>query len=176
MREAFDFLEFITESNKIEGINLPKADFSENIIRRRPEIIGQIEAIAYANTIRYPLKIEHIEIVHFLLSRELLPPQESGKFRKVQVRVGPYIKVNPFLIPSMIKTFCEKFNRKEDPMETHYYFEVVHPFVDFNGRTGRILLLTQQRLQKMPMTIIKAKKRLEYYKNIQEYELKGEYK
>ena len=176
MKEAFDFLEFITESNKIEGINLPKEDFSENIIKRRPEIIGQIEAIAYANAVRYPLKIEHIESIHFLLSREFLPPKEAGKFRRVQVRVGPYIKVDPFLVSSMMKTFCEKFNRKEDPMETHYYFEVVHPFLDFNGRTGRILFLTQQRLQKLPLEIIRAKDKSEYYKSIREYELKGEYK
>jgi len=176
VKEVFDFLEFITESNKIEGIDLPKQDFSENIIRRKPEIIGQIEAIVYANTIKYPLKIEHIESIHFLLSREFLPPKESGKFRKIQVRVGPYIKVNPSLVPSMMKTFCEKFNCKEDPMETHYYFEVVHGFVDFNGRTGRILLLTQERLQRLPTTLIKAKNRLEYYKNIREYELKENWK
>jgi len=176
MKEAFDFLEFITESNKIEGIDLPREDFSENIIKRKPEIIGQIEAIAYANAVRYPLKIDHIESIHFLLSREFLPPKESGKFRKVQVRVGPYIKVDPFLVPSMMKIFCEKFNRKEDPLETHYYFEHVHGFVDFNGRTGRILLLTQQRLQGLPMAIIKAKDRSEYYKNIRQYELKGEQK
>ena len=49
-------------------------------------------------------------------------------------------------------------------MKAHVEFEKIHPFVDFNGRTGRLLLLWHTVNLKMPIDVIRAKtKHKKYY-------------
>jgi len=172
VKKTFDLIEFITESNAIEQIYLPKEKFRENIDKKVPEIVGQLEAIKCANRFRYPIKPSNIKDIHYLLCRNILKPQYRGWYREINVRVGRYKKVKPYLIPDLIAKFCGMFNRKEDPLKCHYFFECTHPFLDFNGRTGRVLLLTQQRLQGIKRSIIKHSKKYEYYKKIRKYEIK----
>ena len=173
MINKFNLIDFITESNAIENIFLPKKDFSTNIFKKVSEITGQLEAFSYAdNLINYPIRPEDIKSIHYLLCRKILEPQYVGCYREIDVKVGKYKKVKPYLIFDLMNKFCDMFNREEDPLECHYFFECVHPFFDFNGRTGRILLIIQQQLQGLPKTIIKYNEREKYYNNIRRYEKK----
>lgn len=172
MKDKFDLIEFITESNAIEGVFYSKEKIVDNIDKEVPEIIGQLEAIDYANSLNYPIKPNNIKAIHYFLCRDILKPQYKGWFREVDVWVGGYKKVKPYLVPNLIEKFCDMLNKEEDPLKCHYFFECIHPFVDFNGRTGRILLITQQRLQGINRTIIKYSKRYEYYGKIRKYETK----
>jgi len=172
-----EYINFITESNRIENIDIPKKDFRKCLQEGTPEIKGQVDALLYAELIKYPLNIEDVKNVHYLLMRNnektkyFDAKKDAGKYRKCFVRVGSSVKIPPKEVSAKVKTFCKKFNAKEDPLKTHYYFECVHPFVDGNGRTGRLLLWAQQRLQGLPQNIILFKDRQKYYNKIREYEL-----
>ncbi|MFM9500520.1 Fic family protein, partial [Streptomyces galilaeus] len=72
-----------------------------------------------------------------------------GKPRIVDVKVGFTLCPSPTLVPILMEMFVELWNhelKKEDdaPYAQAYYlhnvFESIHPFIDGNGRTGRLLL------------------------------------
>jgi hypothetical protein len=52
---------------------------------------------------------------------------------------------------------------EEDIKRWHVDFEEIHPFIDGNGRTGRILMNLQRLNVNLPMLIIKEAERQAYY-------------
>lgn len=81
-------------------------------------------------------------------------PEWAGRFRDVNVRVGTHIPPPYFEVPIHVRMYCEDLaarvsaaSQKQDIekiAETLAYadwrFQWIHPFKDFNGRVGRILL------------------------------------
>ena len=120
MRNKFDLIEFITESNAIEGIFLPEEKFRENIDKEVPEIVGQLEAIKCANRFIYPITPNNIKDIHYLLCRNILKPQYRGWFREIDVWVGAHKTVKPYLVLDLIDKFCDMLNRKENPLKCHH--------------------------------------------------------
>lgn len=90
------------------------------------------------------------DIHRLLMKREL---KGAGEFRKVRVWVGS----NPMPSPELVKELMERWQELiqgempyKDSMTPeykeklawhyHYWFEAIHPFIDGNGRTGRLTL------------------------------------
>jgi Fic family protein len=160
-----NYKEFIIESNKIENINETDWDNS-------PFLTGQRNALAYAiQEIRFPIQMSHILQIHnLLMSGTGLEDCHVGRFRNCNVYVGGFVCPNPYLIKQLLEMLLIKINNEADPLTCHYEFEYIHPFVDGNGRTGRILLLIHEKLTYgEPRTLIKFKERQEYYNNLSKY-------
>jgi hypothetical protein len=49
------------------------------------------------------------------------------------------------------------------PKNAHIRFERIHPFVDGNGRTGRMLMWWHERMLGLEPTLIKAEEKEKYY-------------
>jgi len=100
----------------------------------------------------------------------------SGKYRNVNVWIGDEACPKPFVIPNLINSWYDNTMKliadgELSPLQiawiSHHMFEVVHPFVDVNGRTGRLLfnkILAQ--LGEKPR-IVYYEDREQYYKAIQ---------
>jgi Fic family protein len=92
-------------------------------------------------------------------------------------------------IRNLLKNFEDYYNSPDDDVDSlikvavcHYQFESIHPFLDGNGRVGRILMVLQLILAKrleLPILFISGyinKNRSEYYRLLREVTIKGNWK
>lgn len=95
------------------------------------------------------------ELHKILLASTRGKNKNPGEFRKIQVFIGPYgatieqatfIPPEPQHIIDLFSNFEKYINAKDviDPLIqiaiAHYQFETIHPFMDGNGRVGRLLV------------------------------------
>lgn len=89
--------------------------------------------------------------------------KDRGNFRHTPVRVGDYIPPVHTDIPGLIKNWEEYLNTRVESDAlirigvAHYQFEAIHPFMDGNGRIGRLvipLFLCQESILQTPVLYI----------------------
>jgi len=126
MRLADKLEKFMEESNKIEG---------ENILNPQDYTVAQT---AYIDGF---LNLDEVTKIHGQLTNHL-NAEWSGKWRKVNVRVGNFIAPDWFDVPELMNEYWAKFDDMNS-WEAHNEFEKIHPFLDFNGRMGRLIWLSK---------------------------------
>ena len=135
---------FLAESNRIEGYDYEPSLYQQTSSSKRGfknHIENALSAWRYMVVHhKEPLTGRHILHLHQLHMRGTLSPSNVGKFRSCQVYIGKHRPPAPEHLDYYLQQFINDFNSKAfDPLELHYEFEWIHPFVDGNGRVGRIL-------------------------------------
>jgi Fic family protein len=152
-------------STAIEGNPLSLEDVSalaagRDIMARRKdrqEVLNYLEALEKVPEFaeRVPLRSEDFLEIHKIVTKETLEnPSDEGAFRNRQVIVGNRITGEVIFMPppteqvnQLVNGFFEWFNSPEisgiDPVIeaglTHYEIVRIHPFIDGNGRTARVM-------------------------------------
>ncbi len=93
----------------------------------------------------------------------------AGRYRSMRVFVtgSPLIPPNPQKVPTLMVEFIDWLVKEQGhpvklAADAHYRFAKIHPFVDGNGRTSRLLMNLILLRNRYPLTVIPAERRSEY--------------
>ena len=119
-----------------------------------------------------------VKDIHSILMENIFA---GGFYRNVNVRItgAKHIPPEPNEAYRQIKNFFADltWKYKDDPITlaawTHAEFVRIHPFIDGNGRTSRLIMNYQLLAHKLVPVSIPKLDRLEYFKRLEEYALSG---
>lgn len=154
-------LEYTFESNRIEGntMTLRETDLVVNegltisgkSMREHLEVINHQEAIAYIKHLidkNTTLNEREVLSIHNLILRGI-NPEDAGRYRRVQVMIkgSSYMPPQPFLVSKEMEAFFIWFETNKNTLhpivlaaELHERLVTIHPFIDGNGRTSRLIM------------------------------------
>ncbi len=191
-------------SAQIEGTQATLEDVLDPLAKQNvhgdvTDVINYIKATEYAldRLNQLPLCNRLIREIHEILMANVRGQNKTpGQFRRSQNWIGGqgstlnsarYIPPNPTdMITAM--SDLEKYINGTDSLDilikaalVHYQFETIHPFLDGNGRVGRLLItlfLIEKKLMSKPVLYISyylKKNRLEYYDRLMAVRQNGTY-
>lgn len=191
-------------SSQIEGTQASLVDVLDTEIHEDSKKRNEIaDVVNYVHAMRYglkrlnelPLSLRLIREIHSrLINNTRGSDRNPGEFRNTQNWIGPagctlknasYV---PPTVPNMNTALgdLEIFFHEEDFIPPlikialiHAQFETIHPFLDGNGRMGRLLItfwLCHQQILKQPLLYLSyyfKKNRTEYYDRLMDVRFKG---
>lgn len=156
----------------LEGITIDKKPLKDHL-----EAVGHRDAFLYVQELvqnQIPFSESIIKQIHTLVLMDR--PEDRGIYRRIPVRImGAYHEPpDPILVPEQIEQLVAEFAKKQlHPIESaalfHLKFEGIHPFVDGNGRTGRLILNLFLMQNGYPPINVKYADRKRYYEAFDAY-------
>ena len=181
LRDEF-MIDFTYNSNAIEGNTLTLRETAMVLegmtIDRKPlkdhlEAVGHRDAFFYIEGLaqsKTRLRDTEIKAVHSLVLMDR--PEDRGVYRQIPVTIaGAYTRpVQPYLLEPKLTELLEANEARKKimhPIERiarfHLEFEGIHPFIDGNGRTGRLILNLELIRGGYPAINVKFADRKRYY-------------
>lgn len=191
-------------SSQIEGTQATLEDILDpmldtNTNRNVADVVNYIKATEFAieRLQTLPLCNRLIKETHSVLMKGVRGREKNpGEFRHSQNWIGGQgstLKNARYIPPAPEDMLCamydlEKYINADDDLDAllraaliHYQFETIHPFLDGNGRVGRLLItlfLMEKKVLTTPALCISyflKKNRVEYYDRMTEVRTKGNY-
>lgn len=180
LREEF-LIEYTYNSNAIEGNTLTLQETAlvlEGVTIDKKPLKDHLEAVGHRDAFLYVLELVRnktpisefvIKQIHTLVLMDR--PEDRGVYRRIPVRImGAFHEpTDPIVVPDQMEALVREYaaNKKMHPIEKaalfHLKFEGIHPFVDGNGRTGRLILNLMLMQAGYPPINVKYSDRKRYY-------------
>lgn len=192
LREEFE-VNNTFHSNAIEGSTLTLREtaliLQEGITIAEKPVKEHLEAIGHRDAFEYIVELTNsrteltervIKEVHSLV---LMADRENrGVYRRVPVYImgSEHTPPQPYLVPKRMEELIEQYQEKKATLDIieaaawlHLEFESTHPFIDGNGRTGRLLLNFELMKTGLLPVNIKYTDRIKYYDCFSAYHNEG---
>ena len=187
-------LEWTYHSNAIEGNTLTLSETKvalEGItvggksVKEHLEIINHSKAIEYLENLvleNKSLSEWEIKQIHSIVLKDI-DSENSGVYRKEKVFITGARHTPPdyTAVLDEMQNFIKLYNKawsKLHPVERsallHIEFVKIHPFIDGNGRTARLLQNLELMKYGFPPIVIKKEQRLKYYQALDKAHTKGQ--
>ena len=183
-------IEMAYNSNRIEGSQLSREQtryiFETKTVDGTAPVNDVIETVNHFRMFDYmldnlnvPLGTDKMKAYHRILKEGTYDAEhdwfELGDWKRLENVVGGTIKT---ALPNEVENEVANLLKTYPPNEPmtfeqiidfHYRFEIIHPFQDGNGRTGRLIMF-EQCLQNeiMPFIVLDSEKYY-YYRGLSEY-------
>ena len=187
-------IELTYTSNAIEGNTLTRRETAV-IIEKGLTIGGKslrehLEATNHVRALDWVKKLSSKK-PRDITERDILDLQETilkgidddnaGRYRNVRVRISgsAVVMPSPQKVPELIAGFIKWLSVEKNmhPVElagqAHYRLVSIHPFVDGNGRTARLLMNLILMMSGYPPAIIRKRDRLAYIAALEKAQLGG---
>lgn len=182
-------IELTYSSNAIEGNTLTWAETAEVLEKGVSAVIpgkplkDQLEALNHAKAVDYIKELakkrkshqfiteEDIKSIHKIIL-EGINNEWAGKYRLIEVfiRISNAEFPPPRAVPRLMKELINWLEGQQDgsPVriaeDAHFKFVTIHPFLDGNGRVGRLLMNLILLIHGYPIVVIRNEDRIKYIK------------
>ncbi|MFW8564640.1 Fic family protein [Orrella sp. 11846] len=188
-------LQWTYHSNAIEGntltlketkVALEGITIGGKTLREHFEAVNHRDAILFVEDLvkqQGPLDEWTIKSLHQLVLKNI-DAQNAGQYRQVNVLISGAEHRPPeaFQVADHMHTFihwCNTQAQSLHPVEraarVHGEFVKIHPFVDGNGRTSRLLMNLELMKAGFPASVITVEQRLPYYEALDKAHCTGDY-
>lgn len=190
-------IEYTYESNRIEGnkLTLRETDLVINkgltvggkSMREHLEAINHKDAIDYIKEIAQStieLSEKVVKDIHALILRGI-DKEKAGIYRRVPVMISGarHIPPQPYLIEKLMEEYFEFYETHKNTLhpvilsaEMHERLVSIHPFIDGNGRTSRLVMNLLLIRNGYPIANIKGdtESRLQYYEALEAVQMEDD--
>ncbi len=178
-------IEWIYNSNAIEGSTLTLREtelilqhgvtIGGKSLREHFEVINHRDAIEFVQDLvasQKPLTAVDVRQIHGLVLARI-DDDNAGKYRTTNVRIGGSAHTPPeaWLVPQQMTDWVRWLHDEAKSLHpvdraalAHHRFAAIHPFIDGNGRTARLIMNLLLLRDGYPPTVILRANRLQYYR------------
>lgn len=192
LREWFK-IELTYTSNAIEGNTLSRAE-TALVVEKGLTVDGKtlrehLEAVNHAHAFEWIMQqidttkqdiTERVILDLHLLILQKIDDTNAGRYRTIPVRIAgsTVIMPNAMKVPDLMGEFVSWLHNSDaNPLtlaiDAHFKFVSIHPFVDGNGRTARLLMNLLLMQSGYPSAIIRKEDRKQYITRIEKAQLGG---
>ncbi|MDP4143337.1 MAG: Fic family protein [Bacillota bacterium] len=194
LKKYFD-LELTYNSNAIEGNTLTitetKVILEDGLtigkgksLREHLEVINHKEAIDYIDDIvskNIDISERVIKDLHYIILKSI-DNKNAGEYRQSNVLISgsQHKPVEHYLVKERMQELIDWYNKNQDILhpielaaEFHFRYVYIHPFIDGNGRTARLLMNLILMRNGYPLTVVKTENRDEYMKALEKASIGG---
>ncbi len=192
LREEF-LINFTYNSNAIEGNTLTLQEtalilnegitIGEKPLRDHLEVIGHKEAYLFIEELvkdKTGLSEKVIKDIHSLVLME--QRENRGVYRRLPVMImgAVHTPPQPYMVPVKMEQLLNEYTQNTNEhivkkvAKFHLDFEAIHPFIDGNGRTGRLILNLELMKHGFPPINIKFSDRKRYYNCFTSYNINND--
>lgn len=188
-----------TQASLVDVLNTPSSETNDRAYNEVIEVVNYVNAMNWGlqNLSTLPLSLRLIRNIHKILLEDVRGSNKNpGEFRKTQNWIGPQgctLETATFIPPTVVEmekamADLENYMYEDDDVPAlikialiHAQFESIHPFLDGNGRMGRLLItfwLCQQEILTHPLLYLSyyfKQNRLEYYDRLMAVRTKGDW-
>ena len=191
-------------SSQIEGTQATLEDILDTSNENSPnvdieDVINYVKATNFSVKLvdELPICNRYIKKIHEILLQGVRGKEKNpGEFRHSQNWIGAAgstLKNAKYIPPNIVDmnecmSDLEKFTNEESPIDDlikialiHYQFETIHPFLDGNGRVGRVLVLSYLMSRGkldfpcLNLSYYLKRNQLEYYDRMSNVRLRDDY-
>lgn len=187
-------LRWTYHSNAIEGNTLTLMEtkvvlegitVGGKLLREHFEAINHRDAILYVEDVvrrEEPLTEWQIRNLHRLVLKQI-DDDNAGSYRKLNVTIAGARHVPPDMlqVPEQMVAMLHWYDHEasrlhpvERAAQLHSDFVKIHPFVDGNGRTARLLLNLELLKNGFPAIVLPVERRLAYYQALDKAHVEGD--
>lgn len=188
-----------TQASLVDVLNTPSSESNDRAYNEVIEVVNYVNAMNWGlqKLHTLPLSLRLIRSIHKILLEDVRGSNKNpGEFKKTQNWIGPQgctLETATFIPPTVVEmekamADLENYMYEDDDVPAlikialiHAQFESIHPFLDGNGRMGRLLItfwLCQQEILTHPLLYLSyyfKQNRLEYYDRLMAVRTKGDW-